>query len=128
AGVGKQRVRTNRSVTAAVGVGKERIKANGRVHDASGEAKKRIIARRRVTAGIAAIRRWENRLRCGREPKASERQCHEKWQNCCFFGLSQRIHGSSFLSSPAELLSRIAGREEAKNPAGGCPPPDSRSV
>ena len=32
-----------------------------------------------------------------RKRKADERQCDENWQNCYVFGLSQWLHGSSFL-------------------------------
>jgi len=39
-----------------------------------------------------------------------------------FFGLRQRIHGSSF---PRYVCSEIAGPDETKNPAGKSPPPDS---
>jgi hypothetical protein len=45
------------------------------------------------------------------------RQCDENWQNCFVFGLSQWIHGSSFLF-PRSVESWIAGPEETKNQRG----------
>jgi len=41
-----------------------------------------------------------------------------------FFWLNHWFHGSSFFF-PATLIALVAGLEEAKNPAGESPPPDS---
>src|SRR5439155_1065629 len=37
-----------------------------------------VITLSRVAAGIASVRRWENRSRCGRKRKAGEDERHEK--------------------------------------------------
>src|SRR4030095_2562868 len=54
-----------------------------------------------------------------REPPQaeSERQCDENCQNCCVFGLSQRIHGSSFLF-PRYVDSASYGSGRGEEPSG----------
>jgi len=56
----------------------ERLVTSGRVFEAGGEAKERIITLSRVTAGIASVRCWGNRLRWRRQREASKRERDEK--------------------------------------------------
>jgi len=59
--------------------------------------------------------------------------CRQKWQASTKTMNNGRIanevvgsYGSSYLSPPGCIDSRISGPDEAKNPAGGgCSPPDS---
>src|SRR6266849_2878622 len=94
--VAKERIGTGGCVATAGGIAKERVKTDGRVIGAmcGVEAEKRILTLSGVEEGIASVRWRINRPRRRRERKTGERQCDE---NCCVFGLSQRIHGSSFL-------------------------------
>src|SRR5678815_1748258 len=124
AGIQKERKSTVRSVGVARGVVKKRSTTVGRVVEpggvrsestttdccvafAAGVAQKRVSTQEGVgVEKVAAFSANGPRLR--RKPKAAERYCHENWQNCCVFGLSQRIHDSSFLF-PRYIGSTIRG-------------------
>ncbi len=58
----------------AVCVAIERIKTDGRVEAAGCEVEERIVTLSGVLICIASVRCWDNRLRCGRKPKAGERE------------------------------------------------------
>ena len=77
-GIEKERPRTDSSVEASVRVAKERIPANRGVPDATGEALKGVGTSCRVEARIAAVRRWDNRLRLLWKCKAGEQERGEK--------------------------------------------------
>lgn len=49
--------------------------------------------------------------------RADQFKNNENSQNCCVFGLSQRLHGSSFLF-PGYVDSAIAGSGRGKEPSG----------
>ena len=104
-------------ILGASGVVVERVIAHGRIVQASRETKKRIFALSSVLTGIASVRRWVNRLHSWRKRKADERECDENWPNCCVFGLSQRIHGSSFLF-PRYVDSVLWGLGRGAEPSG----------
>src|SRR6266699_1786061 len=59
-----------------------------------------------IEVGIASVHCRHNSLGRRRKPKAAERHGNENWQNCCVFGLSQRIHGFflSFLMTDFRFL------------------------
>ena len=67
-----------------------------------------------VGDGHFLIKRLGEKLR--RERKASERQCDENWRNCFVFGLSQWIHGSSFLF-PRYVDSAVRGSGRGEEPS-----------
>jgi hypothetical protein len=97
-------------------IAKERFKTDRRVGAAGCVRTERLITQERVeVADVAAF--LTNRLRCRRQRKPGERQCDENWQNCCVFGLSQRIHGSSFLV-PRYVDSAIRGSGRGEEPSG----------
>jgi hypothetical protein len=91
---------TRQGVVRAGCVALQRIKPHRRIVSTSRETKERIVTLSGVLVWIASIPCWGHPSRLRRKRKAGEHQCDEHWQNCCVFGLSQRIHGSSFLFSP----------------------------
>src|SRR5439155_8477503 len=117
-----ERSGTDSRIIAAAAHTDQRLKTDRGIVFSAGNGQESILALGGVPAGITSIWRWIDGSGLRRKRKADE--CDENWQNCCVFGLSQRIHGSSFLF-PRYVDSAIRGSRRAKNLAGKCPAPDS---
>src|SRR4029077_15120961 len=83
---------------------------------------KGTLALRCVLPGVAAIRRWDNRLHSCQKPEAEERHWDGKGCSCCFQSI-RVIHWDSFLPSLRGFCDYRSGRGE--EPSGEAPPPDS---
>src|SRR5262249_35447699 len=109
--------RTDCRVEGAGVVATERTSTGGRVLSAGRIVHERVITQERVAeAEVAALSTIGSRLR--RKRKHCDRHFDENWQNCCVFGLSQRIHGSSFLP-PQSYVLVVCGSGRGEEPSGG---------
>src|SRR4030095_11414779 len=79
--------------------------------DPAGDVDQSVLALRGVAAGIASVRRRDNRLRTWRKREAEERDCDEKRWSC--FELNQWIH-RFYLSFSRWLTLRLRGLKEGK--------------
>ncbi len=75
--VSKERKHTVRRVVAAGCVAEERLSTVGRVAGADCKAKERIITLGRVGAGVASVRRWNDRSRSWRKWEAGKQKRDE---------------------------------------------------
>ena len=78
------------------GVVTKRSKTKGGVPDPAAQTEEPVSSLSRVAAGVATIRRWNNRLRSGQKPKAAEhKQNRSEYSisivhNLSFFRVSQK--------------------------------------